>query len=287
VGSNNRLYNNRIFDFNSGISVAPASVGPTYIFRNVFGPAPSIGPEGRLPIKLNVNHPLSTDWVYIYHNTSWTDSLEHDGFTFWQYSKWTNVIMRNNIFIGTEFALRNNADPNPVDMNYDNIYTTKESRGFRWLNVDYFSVTNFTTATGLEPNGLSTNAAFIDSASADFYLATNSPMIDRALPIPGINDGFIGEAPDIGAFEHGAVAFSVSNMNDNICSEWNVGPFTYWSLEYSPSLDSPAWTSVSDVVESRGWQIAFDHATNTSPGFYRVVRVPESAVTNALGASLQ
>jgi len=38
--------------------------------------------------------------------------------------------------------------------------------------------------------------------AADFTLLPSSKIIDRGIPIPGINDIFTGNAPDIGAFEH-------------------------------------------------------------------------------------
>jgi hypothetical protein len=38
----------------------------------------------------------------------------------------------------------------------------------------------------------------------DLRLAQGSAAIDAAEPIPGINDGFSGKGPDLGAYELGA-----------------------------------------------------------------------------------
>jgi hypothetical protein len=43
--------------------------------------------------------------------------------------------------------------------------------------------------------------SFVAPAAADFTPAPGSPLIDRGLYIPGINDGFRGQAPDLGAIE--------------------------------------------------------------------------------------
>jgi parallel beta-helix repeat protein len=59
----------------------------------------------------------------------------------------------------------------------------------------------FRTLTGYEEHGLTGDPRFIDSAGRDYRLTADSPAIDRALPIPGINDAFEGTGPDIGRYE--------------------------------------------------------------------------------------
>jgi hypothetical protein len=39
--------------------------------------------------------------------------------------------------------------------------------------------------------------------ATDVTLGQNSLAIDTALPLPNINDGFLGNAPDLGALERG------------------------------------------------------------------------------------
>lgn len=51
-------------------------------------------------------------------------------------------------------------------------------------------------------NYAKTNPMFADTVKYDFRLKAGSPCIDAGLPIPGITDGFKGQAPDIGAYEH-------------------------------------------------------------------------------------
>jgi hypothetical protein len=60
----------------------------------------------------------------------------------------------------------------------------------------------FINLTGQELHGLSSAPGFSNPASGDYTLSSGSPLIDRGLIIPGINDDYAGRAPDIGAFEN-------------------------------------------------------------------------------------
>ena len=44
--------------------------------------------------------------------------------------------------------------------------------------------------------------AFADAANGDYTLRPASGLIDAGAVIPGINDDYVGSAPDIGAYEH-------------------------------------------------------------------------------------
>lgn len=57
---------------------------------------------------------------------------------------------------------------------------------------------------GLEGTAVTGNPLFTCADGNDFSLLVGSPMIDRGAVIPGITDGYVGAAPDIGAYERGA-----------------------------------------------------------------------------------
>ena len=132
AGSNCRIYFNRFHDFLTGVSVAPCAIGPTYILRNALSDWRSTEGFKGYPFKFNVSSSLPIEWVYLYHNTCFTAVPGQDGFLFKQYSKWTNVISRNNIFAGTDYALESWDTPNPVDFDYDDLYTTQGPLKFAW-----------------------------------------------------------------------------------------------------------------------------------------------------------
>jgi len=87
-----------------------------------------------------------------------------------------------------------------VSFDYDALYTTLPGKFVRWERKTYGSLAEF-QAAGYEEHGLSVDPGFIDEGNADFRLRVDSPLVDRGVHIPGINDGFLGAAPDIGAHE--------------------------------------------------------------------------------------
>ncbi|MEL7530172.1 MAG: T9SS type A sorting domain-containing protein, partial [Bacteroidota bacterium] len=52
-------------------------------------------------------------------------------------------------------------------------------------------------------NLVDSNDPFADRTKRDFRPAVGSPLIDGGMMISGITDGYIGTAPDIGAYEYG------------------------------------------------------------------------------------
>jgi len=74
----------------------------------------------------------------------------------------------------------------------------------RWdglSNPHLTTLPEITAATGQESHGISAAPAFVAPATADFTLGPSSPLIDHGVYIPGINDGYYGQAPDLGAVE--------------------------------------------------------------------------------------
>lgn len=59
------------------------------------------------------------------------------------------------------------------------------------------------TATDMRYN-LTTDPKLVDPANRNFQLQAASGAINTGTPIPGVTDGFLGGAPDLGALEYGA-----------------------------------------------------------------------------------
>lgn len=51
------------------------------------------------------------------------------------------------------------------------------------------------------------DAKFVNKAGGDFRLQSGSPAIDKGVVIAGITDGYVGSAPDLGAYEYGGEAW--------------------------------------------------------------------------------
>lgn len=68
-------------------------------------------------------------------------------------------------------------------------------------NRTYMPGTKYTSSHNLDAK---VEPRFVDPAALDFQLQPNSPAKDAGMPIPPYTNGFLGWAPDIGAFEYGA-----------------------------------------------------------------------------------
>ena len=275
AGSNCRIYGNRFQDFLTGVSVAPAAIGPTYIFRNIQSDwRPSEEFDG-YPFKFNVSSSLPIQWVYLYHNTCTTVVPGQHGFWFKQYSNWTNVISRNNIYAGTGYALESQAGvTDTVDFDYDCLFTTKAPPVIRWAGVNYNSLAQFAAATGEESHGITNQPVFLNPAAHDYYLPANSALIDKGTVIPGINDDWLGIGPDIGALEHGMEAESISVRTNGVTLDWHVGVFGNYQLQSTTNLAQATWSAVGSSIQAeRSILQLTDPSPTSARRFYRLQQV--------------
>ncbi len=217
LGVNNRIYRNRFIGFLTGISVAPAVMGPTYIFRNIlagwFTVEADYTYEG-YPFKFNHAMGGTTQWVYIYHNTCFTDIPGQDGFLFKHTAEdgyWNNIVSRNNIYAGTDNALEAWDNVYDVDFDYDCLYTAHATKFINWGGTPYADIPSFFAATAHEHHGLSNAPCFVDSTAGNFALSQESELIDKGIVIPGVNNSYFHGAPDIGAYEFVPEPFLFSN----------------------------------------------------------------------------
>ena len=69
--------------------------------------------------------------------------------------------------------------------------------------INNFSDKPWNVGTFFQTNLTTNNPMFVDPENGDFRLQENSPAIDYGTVIPGITDGYVGAAPDAGAYEYG------------------------------------------------------------------------------------
>ena len=203
------------------------------------------------PFKFNVSSSLPIQWVYLYHNTCYTAVPGQHAFWFKQYSNWTNVISRNNIFSGTDYALESQSNvANSVDFDYDAFFTTKAAPVITWGGVRYNTLGQFAAAVGEETHGIWAMPAFIDPAVYDYYLRTNSALIDKGVSIPGINDDPLRAAPDIGALEFGMEAKRITTGTNGVVIDWHVGVFGKYQFQYTTNLSQGTWNQMGAPIEA-------------------------------------
>jgi hypothetical protein len=209
---NVRIWSNYIHHTFVHIATAATSMGPLYIFRNVFGESRISHQDrsGGYMIKTGMNYidingeKVSTGLGYrfIFHNTALQPNGALDVFSGHELH---NAVSRNNIFYARGRAY-------PAD-------TSEPRNDFK------------NDLTGGYLGGGFVNSMFLASDRMEWYLApfvkkiqwgriesvrngktvaitdpvvdAPNPALDKGVRLPGFNDDFTGAAPDIGAFETG------------------------------------------------------------------------------------
>ena len=152
--------------------------------------------------------------VYVYNNVfygvSLNQPLSHALFK----SDWplSNVTVKNNIFYNTADSSQSYQN---MRVGYqDNAYFDNNlhyivNSGVLLLEIAYpfqryylDEWNEYIVNTGWDINSPDpADPLFVDPENNDFRLREGSPAIDAGVHIPGITDGFMGNAPDIGVFE--------------------------------------------------------------------------------------
>ncbi|HTL51664.1 MAG TPA: DUF1565 domain-containing protein [Planctomycetota bacterium] len=208
---NVRIFDNYMRRSLSGVSLAQALDGPTYVMYNVLadcGCVPSKEREGNggYPFKTNGGDhaDVGSGMVYFYHNTA--NSLDPDSRAIWiKRPTWRKFVFRNNSWIGKKqgFDCWKNP-PSPMDFDYDDLFCLDKTAPLVVLNYK----TNFATLDDVRaklswlPHGISADPLLTDEKAGVYTLNAGSPCIDAGTVVPGVDDGRMqGKAPDLGAFE--------------------------------------------------------------------------------------
>ena len=147
---------------------------------------------------------------FLYHNTFVTTVTNTDKYStrkvvngIGNSGGYHNMTYRNNIIQGTDQAYCDwrRKTPRDFSMDYDNLYTTHATHFFMFGAKRYPTMAEMQKATGFEKHGLNVDARFVNLKAGDLRLKPDSPLIDKGVRLPNINDDFKGKAPDIGAFE--------------------------------------------------------------------------------------
>ncbi|OQW95852.1 MAG: hypothetical protein BWK77_06775, partial [Verrucomicrobia bacterium A1] len=261
AGVNNRIYDNVFTNFLTGISVAPCAIGPTYIFRNVLAGWHNAEEFEGYPFKFNVSSSLTIDWVHLYHNTCFTDVPGQDGFLFKNYSGWTNIVSRNNVYAGTDYAIESWPATNPVSFDYDALYTTNGSRLARWGGVNYATRAAFSGGTGQEAHAVTGAPRLVSTPAGGFRPAPDSPLIDRGVVIPGVNDGYAGIAPDIGAFEFEPEVVGFFPEGEGLVSRWSVVSGSTYAVQISTDAVLSSWADLAGAFSATGFNVSVVHSS--------------------------
>lgn len=212
-GINMRVHGNRIRNAHSAISLAPVERGPVYVTRNDCT-------YHNLFLKMSVGSD-SVGWTYIWNNAGYTmlGSIEATMVRFnAEELVDRNRVLKNNAFIGSEFAVHRGRPNHELDYNCYYHINDLAPRKFTWMGQICMTIEEFRAVSGQEKHGMYVDPMFAatpdlakygdglypnypDSKLGDLRPAPGSPLIDRGVVIRGFNEEFTGAAPDIGAFE--------------------------------------------------------------------------------------
>ena len=216
--TNCRAYNNRITNAFCGISFQPSRGGPNYAIRNVMY---NIQHETyKLHFTgLSKEEKTLTSGGVILHNT-----VVRKRCPLRVYAGATPVhyyFMRNNLYVvrDADRFIDMQCDVRFADWDYDVFAGTPSKLFGKWFRTFHKTHADFVRATGQETHCtlVPTTQGFFASGVMppekmetqypvtvnELRLAEGSPAIDKGIPLPNVNDGFKGKAPDAGACELG------------------------------------------------------------------------------------
>lgn len=200
--SNLRIWHNEFRDVLVGVSLAPAMEGPTYAIRNLIHRTGAGNSQySGYPFKFNFSGLPPSGRMYLFHNTADAFHPGNNGFYIKAPGEWEEIVTRNNIWVGTNYALYNYNTSQAVNMDGDDVWCEGCDHLIRWDGVNYDDLSSFSSSVGQLSGGVNLYPGFVDSAGWDYTLISTSQMIDRGVLIPGINDGYSGAAPDLGWWE--------------------------------------------------------------------------------------
>ncbi len=206
--SNIRIWGNRISNaYNNGISFQPMDGAPWYVLYN------QVAAPGEDALKLRSR----TDRVLLAHNTlvAWSGPVSSGS------ELLRNFKSNNNLWISVQdrYAWENGSDGSnnwKTDLDYDGFDWGNYPYAFKWgNNVRLTDIAAFQNLTGHEMNAVRIdrqtcfntfnipNPPPAPMAFQHLSLKPTCNAVDAGIALSNINDGFNGNAPDLGAFETG------------------------------------------------------------------------------------
>ncbi len=271
TGENNRVVNNLMHDANYGPFYGTGTIMALYgrellISHNTLFNSGSHVIDGRpLNSRIQYNYAynamtLTDDGGFFYFsnvdgegteihhnilsgaNTSSIDGGIYLDFATWDFSVFNNVISDVNGF-GVFFhaynlftTAYNNSFYNQSWFRMKNDGGAADAYGTRVINnISYDDMWIAPSFGVVENNNFkSGDPLFADAANGDFHLQSTSTAINAGEVIAGITDGYVGSAPDIGAYEYGGTNWTAGH---NFANPPNP-TFTTTNLRYRQLLNN-------------------------------------------------
>lgn len=208
---NVRIFDNIMNRSLSGISLAQALDGPTFVLYNTLancGVVPAAQREENYGYPFKTNGGAQADVgsgpMFFYHNTAHTTDPQSRALLVKQ-ARWKQLRLRNNIWCGEAAGFELwPKDPSPIDWDFDNLFVSnlKAPLVIQAYRTNYQSLEDVRRHFGWLQRGLNVPPEFRRQAQGDYRLEQTSPCRDAGTLIPGINPlRMKGSRPDLGAWE--------------------------------------------------------------------------------------
>ena len=244
----------------TGISCAPCSVGPVWAIRNTIYQADRLNPLGTLdnrsdrfpngPFKFNVavapGGPLGKATLLIsYHNSAYVNTTLSSAAAssrLFQPTPGLRWHSRNDSFVratkgGKSFMViptvlegriygQGEEDILDIDFDYDNFWTADKK--FASDRAGTYATFQEWKSAGYNPHGCSIAVPYVKPSDSNFKVPSGTALHDGGLLIPGINDDYLGRAPDIGSYEMpgrnvGAIPHELKIKNGSGAGSYTAG----------------------------------------------------------------
>jgi hypothetical protein len=194
------------------IATAAVSMGPIYIFRNVFGESRVSHQDhsGGTMIKtgmkiMEINGEkvsLGLGYRFVFHNTALQPNGPSDVFSGHELH---NAVSRNNIFYarGSTYPKDSGAPHNDFKNDLTGGYLGGGFVRSMFLISEKLEWFLAPTMNKIEWGRIEQVRNGKTVAITDPLVQAKNPAIDKGVRLPGFNDEFTGAAPDMGAFETG------------------------------------------------------------------------------------
>jgi hypothetical protein len=228
---NVRIWSNYIHHTFVHIATAATSMGPLYIFRNVFGESRVSHQDasGGMMIKTGMNfitidgQKVSTGLGYrfIFHNTALQPGGALDVFSGHELH---NAVSRNNIFYsrGRVYPEERSAPGNDLGKDLTGGYLGGGLVKSMFLPSERLEWYLAPTMNRIQWGKAEYTRNGRGFTITDPLVQVSNPALDTGVRLPGFNDDFTGKAPDMGAFENGR-------------------PALRFGREMAPGFERPPW----------------------------------------------